>query len=122
MALFRKFDRRPRENSELISILENLNNILNTKRDYGSPLRDYGVRDLSEYKSRDEVALAVIREVRENIVRYEPRVALEEIVFNDEDNPLRLSFTIRCRLLHSDRSLRMIFDTVFNTVSIDDRA
>ncbi|MCK5797003.1 MAG: type VI secretion system baseplate subunit TssE [Deltaproteobacteria bacterium] len=122
MALFSKFERTNIGNSELTSILRNLNNILNTKRNFGSPLPDYGIRDLSEYKSRDEIALAVIHEVRGNIARYEHRVALDEIVFNDEGDTLRLSFTIRCHLLHSSRSLRMLFDTVFNTVSIDDRA
>jgi len=59
MAFFRKFDRTPGMKSidpYLASIVENLNNILNTKKDYGSFLTDLGIRDLNEYRSRDDIS------------------------------------------------------------------
>ena len=121
MPLFSKFSsasRRAGLNPYLASIVENLNNVLNTKRDYGSPLRDFGVRDLSEHRTRDDIALAVMQEVRECIERYEPRVLLEKIVLDNDNNPMRLSFTIQCSVRQDEKTLRMVFDTVFGSVAV----
>lgn len=122
MALFSKFQSGPKlppDQEQLTSILENLNNVLNTKRDYGSLLRDFGICDLSMHITREGIARAVINEVRESIERYEPRVVLDEIVCNNDNNPLRLSFTIRCTIRENARSLQMIFDTVFGKVNVE---
>ncbi len=123
MALMAKFVERPRDqgvNHHIASIVANLNNVLNTKRDYGSPLRDYGVEDLSGHRTREAVAQAVIDQVRECIDRHEPRVRLEEIIYENDHNPLRLSFTIRCTIRETARALQMYFDTVFGKVNIGD--
>lgn len=121
MALLRKFVRRPElraENPELESILANLNNILNTRKGYGSILRDFGIRDMNEYLSREHIALALIKEVQENIEKFEPRVQLVKITRTDDDNPLRLSFQIECRLRDRPQSLEMVMDTLCNRVSL----
>ena len=121
MALFRKFERnkgRTKGDPVLESIIDNLNNILNTKRDYGSFLHDYGIRDLNEYSSRTAIAEAVIGEVRESIERFEPRVELNEVTLINEDNPLHLAFKIDCVVHKGAKSLRLVFDTVFNTCNI----
>jgi type VI secretion system protein len=121
MALFSKFSsasRRARMSPYLASIVENMNNVLNTKRDFGSLLRDFGVRDLSEHRTRDDIALAVVQEVRECIERYEPRVVLEKIALDNDNNPMRLSFTIQCSVRHDEKTLRMVFDTVFGSVAV----
>ena len=121
MPLFSKFSsasRRAGLNPYLASIVENLNNVLNTKRDYGSLLRDFGVRDLSEHRTRDDIALAVMQEVRECIERHEPRVMLEKIILDNDNNPMRLSFTIQCSVRQDEKTLRMVFDTVFGSVAV----
>ena len=121
MALLRKFMRRPEqrtENVELSSIISNLNNILNTRQGYGSVLSDFGIRDMNEFLSREHISLAVMEEVKKNIEKYEPRVELIKITRIDDDNPLRLSFQIECRLRDTSRSLHMVFDTMYNSVSL----
>lgn len=121
MALLGKFMRRPNSRNgdpELTSIISNLNNILNTRKGYGSVLRDFGIRDMNEFISRDHIALAVIEEVKSNIEKYEPRVELVRITRVDDDNPLRLSFQIECRLRDTQQSLRMFFDTVYSSVNL----
>jgi type VI secretion system protein len=121
MALLRKFARRPElraENPELDSIIANLNNILNTRKGYGSILRDFGIRDMNEYLSREHIALALIKEVEENIEKFEPRVQLVKITRTDDENPLRLSFQIECRLRDRPQSLEMVMDTLYNSVSL----
>lgn len=122
MALFRKFSyaaaRKSPETADLLSIVENLNNVLNSKRDFGSPLRDFGVRDLGLHMTREDMARVVMQDVRECIERYEPRVELQRIVLEKDDNPMRLSFTIQCNVRRNARSLRMVFDTMFGSVAV----
>ena len=121
MALLRKFARRHElraENPELDSIIANLNNILNTRKGYGSILRDFGIRDMNEYLSREHIALALIKEVEENIEKFEPRVQLVKITRTNDENPLRLSFQIECRLRDRPQSLEMVMDTLYNSVSL----
>jgi len=107
------------ENKDLLSIVENLNNILNTKKGYGSFLAEFGIRDMNEYTSRDDIIHAVMNEVKENIERYEPRVRVMDIVIEQDDNPFALSFKVACMVRESSKSLKMVFDSVFNNFHID---
>ncbi len=121
MALLRKFMNHSgsrNEDPELNSIISNLNNILNTRKGYGSILKDFGIRDMNEFLSREHIALAVIEEVKTNIAHYEPRVELVEITKVDDNNPLRLSFQIKCLLRETSQSLHMVFDTVYSSVDL----
>lgn len=121
MPLFSKFHNGSRarpEHEGLLSIVENLNNILNTKRDYGSFLADFGIRDMNEYTSRSDVVLAVMKEVKANIERFEPRVRVTDIKIVEDDNPFTLSFKVECMVRDSTRSLNMVFDSVFNNFHI----
>ena len=94
--------------------------MLNTKREYGSFLTDFGIRDLNEYTSQNDLAIAVIDEVKENIERYEPRVKVINIKRVEESSPFHIAFNIECIVKENSRSLHMIFDSVFNNVKIDD--
>lgn len=121
MALLKKFMRRAESRAdgwEMDSIVSNLNNILNTRKGYGSILSDFGIRDMNEFISREHIALAVIDEVRKSIEKYEPRVELVKITRIEDDNPLRLSFQIDCRLRDTSKSLHMVFDTVYNSINL----
>ncbi len=125
MSLFQKFTSaspdpvHPSEEPEVQSIINNLNNILNTRKDYGSPLPDFGIRDLNEYTSRDQIAHAVMGEVKRNIEQYEKRVELISITVEQSPNIFQLSFKIECRLRDQEKNLRMIFDSVFNNCYVD---
>jgi type VI secretion system protein len=123
MPFFDKFTSRSThspENPELVSIIDNLNNILNTKREYGSFLADFGIRDLNEYTSQDHIATAIIDEVKENIEKYEPRVEIINISRSEDRNPFHIAFNIECEVRKNAQSLHMIFDSVFNSVQIED--
>lgn len=122
MPFFDKFTSKStplQENSELISIIDNLNNILNTKRGYGSFLADFGIRDLNEYTSQDDIAIAVINEVKENIEKYEQRVEIVNITRSEDSNPFHIAFNIECVVRKNARSLHMVFDSVFKSVQIE---
>ena len=122
MVLFKKFLQHQegfRSDQELLDIVSNLRNILNTRRGYGSFLRDFGVDDMNEYYSRDQIALAVIREVQESVEKYEPRVQLLKISRIEDDDPQRLSFRIECRLSDTTQSIQLEFDSLYNTFSLE---
>lgn len=124
MPLFKKFETRPkkRELSPLAqSVLENLENVLNTKREYGSPLADFGVRTLTEYRSREAIALAVMQDIKESIEKYEPRLQLQDITPEESDSPFRISFVVRCALIDGAQVLQLSFDTVFNKFDVTRR-
>ena len=123
MAFFRKFDRTPGMKATdpyLASIVENLNNILNTKKDYGSFLTDLGIRDLNEYRSRDDISTILMEEVKKNIEDYEPRVEIVDITPQKTEMSFVLSFKIECIVRNNSESLRMVFDTLFSKFLINE--
>jgi type VI secretion system lysozyme-like protein len=123
MAFFRKFDRTPGMKATdpyLASIVENLNNILNTKKDYGSFLTDLGIRDLNEYRSRDDISTRLMEEVKKNIEEYEPRVEIVDITPQKTEMSFVLSFKIECIVRNNSESLRMVFDTLFSKFLINE--
>ncbi len=123
MAFFRKFDRTPGVKAidpYLASIVENLNNILNTKKDYGSFLTDLGIRDLNEYRSRDDISTILMEEVKKNIEDYEPRVEIVDITPQKTEMSFVLSFKIECIVRNNSESLRMVFDTLFSKFLINE--
>jgi type VI secretion system lysozyme-like protein len=123
MAFFNKFDRTPGMKSidpYLASIVENLNNILNTKKDYGSFLTDLGIRDLNEYRSRDDILNILMEEVKKNIEQYEPRVEIVDITPQKTEKSFVLSFKIECIVRNNSESLRMVFDTLFSKFLINE--
>jgi len=123
MAFFTKFlpdsHTKPTE-LYLKSIVENLNNILNTKRDYGSFLQNFGIRDLNEYSSREDISLAVIEEVKENIKLYEPRVKLVNITMEQNSDPFVISFRVDCVVRNLSQTIQLVFDTFFNKFHVKD--
>lgn len=122
MALFEKFSPAVGplgRAAEVEGILENLENVLNTKRGWGSPLPDFGIRTLTEYTSREDIARAVMVEIRECIEKYEPRLQLESIIVEERERaPFRLSFTLRCALVDGAQLVRVSVNTVFGSFDV----
>lgn len=102
---------RARPGMGLEAIVSNLENILNTKQGYGSPLSDFGIRSITEYTSREQIAQAVMADVREAIERYEPRLELLDIALDEQQTAFRLSFDLHCVLREGSKDLRVSFDT-----------
>ena len=123
MSFFDKFDPHSRGkymDLYLASIVENLNNVLNTKKDFGSVLTDMGIRDLNEFRSRDDIATVVVEEVKKNIEKYEPRVELVNIAPQESKNSFILSFKIECIVRENEESLLMVFDTLFSKFQVNE--
>ena len=122
MALFRNETARSAANGDsqslIKSIVDNLNHVLNTKKGYGSFLADFGIRDMNEYSSRDQLAVAIMQEVQYNIEQYEPRLQIISIAIEDNKDPFRISFKIECRLKETQKALLMEFNSVYNDFRI----
>jgi type VI secretion system lysozyme-like protein len=121
MALFSKFGDSSsigHKDRDLLNVIENLNHILNTKKGYGSFLKEYGIRDMNEYSSRDQLAVAIMEEVKYNIEQYETRLQLVNISIEDNRDPFRISFKIECRLKDTQKALFMEFNSVYNDFRI----
>jgi predicted component of type VI protein secretion system len=114
MGLLRKLAgvRGNAEDDEIHSILDNLNHMLNTTRDFGAFLHNFGISDYTYLCTREDIAKALIAEISENIALFEPRVALNRIVVNKEDKLLRLSFRIDFVLRDQLHSVKLFLDPI----------
>ncbi|MDY0186839.1 MAG: type VI secretion system baseplate subunit TssE [Syntrophus sp. (in: bacteria)] len=120
MALFNKFRDRSvtgRED-EIKDILDNLNHVLNTKKGYGSFLSDFGIRDMNQFSSRDQLATVIMEEVQHNIEQYEPRLQVVKISVEDHPDPFRISFKIECLVKNTQKELFMEFNSVHHDFHI----
>ncbi|MBU1341551.1 MAG: type VI secretion system baseplate subunit TssE [Proteobacteria bacterium] len=122
MALFNKFMRNntsKHSEDSLQDIAENINNILNTKKDYGSPLRDFGIRDLNEFNDRNGMIDSIIQEVTRCVELYEPRVKIVEVIKDNKTDMFKLSFKIKLLVRNSEKTLKMVFDTTFSRFLVE---
>jgi len=122
MAFFNKFIEKSKIDEKkqvLYSIMENLNNILNTKKGYGSFLSGFGIRDMNQYSSREHLAAAIMDEVKYGIEKYEPRLQFISMSLKDSNDIFSLSFKIECRVKDVAQNLLMEFDSVFNSFNVN---
>ena len=122
MAFMNKFipsEKRKLSTDKYEDIIQNLNNILNTKNSYGSILEDYGIRDLNEFNSKEGIIKIVMEEVIRNIETYEPRLSVQEIESVDSQSLFQLSFKIKCTVKDEKKSLNMVFDSIMNSFLIN---
>lgn len=104
--------------SELQSIIDNLNNIFVTKRDYGCFLKNYGISDYHHLSSADDIALLIIHDVTQNIEHFEPRLKLISIISIIDDRIFRLSFRINCLVQNNQHSLNLFLDSTTNSYHV----
>ncbi len=121
MPFFNKFikTKQTSQNNEIVkSIIENLNNILNTKKDFGAFIKGFGIGDMSQFTLRDYLVPILIDEVKYNIEHFEPRLKIEKIEVIDTEHPFLISFRIKCKVKDSSKSLKMEFDSIYNNFTI----
>ncbi len=102
----------------LQTIIDNLNHLLNTKKGFGSFVEGFGIRDMNEYSSREQLAAAIMEEVRSNIENFEPRLEFGSIALEESTDNFRISFKIECRLKESKKALLMEFNPVYNDFKV----
>lgn len=117
--LLQKFYKR-KQTDELHAIIANLNRVLNTKKGFGSYVKEFGVGDWNAWKARKAIIETLMDEIKENIKLFEPRVQLDEIEEVKADTPFRIRFQVKCVFLTNTRPVYIILDSLENKVFVED--
>lgn len=82
-----------------LSVQDNIQRILNSRRGGLAHLPDYGLGDLSRiYRHLPASAHTLRHEIETTLLRYEPRLSRIEIAIHDTEPGMLLSFTMTCHL------------------------
>jgi type VI secretion system protein len=85
-----------------LSVQDNIQRILNSRRNGLAHLPDYGLGDLSEiYRHLPSSAHKLKREIEATLLKYEPRLASIAIDIEETEPGMLLSFTMSCLLRQS---------------------
>lgn len=120
MALLRKLagERGHAEDYEIKNVIDNLNNILGSTRDYGFFLHNFGISDYRYLSTREDIARAIIAEVGENIALFEPRILVNEIIYVQDNKFFRLSFLIDAVFRDNGRPLKLFLNPVYDCLQV----
>ncbi|AJG21847.1 hypothetical protein RR42_s0251 [Cupriavidus basilensis] len=82
-----------------LSVRDNIQRILNSRRGSLAHLPDYGLGDLSRiYRHLPASAHTLKREIETTLLRYEPRLKSIDIAIEETEPGMLLSFTMSCQL------------------------
>ncbi|MDE1180301.1 type VI secretion system baseplate subunit TssE [Paraburkholderia sp.] len=82
-----------------LSVQDNLQRILNSRRCGLAHVPDYGLGDLSEiYRHLPSSAHQLRREIEMTLLKYEPRIKSIDIVIEATEPGMLLTFTLDCQL------------------------
>jgi predicted component of type VI protein secretion system len=119
MAFLQKFQMRKPDFDIALEIVNNLRNILNTKKGYGSFLENFGIGDYNLYRAREIIIQNIIKEIKENITLYEPRVKVVEIQEVASDLAFRIRFELKCIIEKTSNPIYIIFHSALNDVAVE---
>jgi|688.fasta_scaffold12578_3 type VI secretion system lysozyme-like protein len=97
---------------DIESIIDNLDNILNSVRNYDSFLSNFGMSDYRYLSGKEDIARAIIEEIKNNIKLYEPRIRVQEVTFIQEIGFSHLSFNIDAVLSDNGKPLKLFLNPV----------
>ncbi len=82
-----------------LSVQDNIQRILNSRRGGLGHLPDYGLRDLSRiYRHLPASVHTLKQEIESTLLRYEPRLKAIDIDVDDTEPGMLFSFTMSCQL------------------------
>ncbi|WP_322049842.1 type VI secretion system baseplate subunit TssE [Paraburkholderia bannensis] len=99
------------EDQTFLSVRDNIERILNSRRGSLAHLPDFGLDDLSEiYRHLPSSTHKLRNAIESTLLKYEPRLKRIEIEVQSPEPGIMVSFTMKCHL-HREGLVR--FDTVF---------
>lgn len=90
-------------------IVEHLNDLLNTKREFGSYPKDYGLDSYIYLGSNEEILKKVIEDIHDCLKKYEKRVTDVEVLYVSKEELFIRSFLIKCRIDTEHCAFRLSF-------------
>ena len=119
MALFDKFveeeNRDDVPKSRFEKVIENLNHILSTQRDYGSFIPGLGLSDFKSMEYSEELLYRLCDEIKENIELFEPRLHILDIKLIKHPGG-GYCYDLMCRFSESDHQFYLTLDPGSRTV------
>jgi type VI secretion system protein len=102
------------DQQRVISIIDNLNRLFNTRRGSISNLPDYGLPDITEVYRELPYSIDGLRKaIKETVTKYEPRLQRVRVTHHDSDPfSMRLVFILSAEL---QRGKRVQFRTTFSS-------
>lgn len=112
MGLLRSFGRPAALSEEAISmrVLQDLENVLNSKLDYASFMPGFGVKDVSEYNDKDDLIKLIIEEIERNVNAWLPSIEVVSIISIPEGDLSRIHAKIDYRLRDTGNILHIYTD------------
>ncbi len=104
--------------SELDAIVRNLDATLNTKAGYGALNSVFGLSDQHGYLSSRDALEDLVASMLEQIVRFEPRVALPVLRLVARDSTLWARFELSGKVNGRKTRIGIHFHTIFRTVRV----
>ncbi|MBC9131500.1 type VI secretion system baseplate subunit TssE [Frischella sp. Ac48] len=81
----------------IISVMDNIGRILNSRAGAVKHLPDYGLPDMSMiYQALPTSAYGLMRAMQVTLLKYEPRLSAVEIELLDDDDKMVLSYELTC--------------------------
>jgi type VI secretion system protein len=99
-----------------VSVLQNLQRILNARQGCCETRPDFGMPDLNDAISQGaDAVLTVARSVKLQIEMFEPRLESVAVRYHpDPDNPLQLAFHVSATLRYGEQTEHFSFDTILS--------
>ena len=119
MGFFNRFRELPQGDSVLDSVLENLHHILNAKEGYSSVIRDYGLGQYYAQPDTIHAIRAMLREILDDIARYEPRLKVLSLETKGRDANMQLQLELIGFVGGVRYLFKLRFDQIYNHFSVD---
>lgn len=119
MGFFNRFRELPLGNSELESVQENLYYLLNAREGYGSVIRDYGIGNYYAQPDTIHAVRVLLREVLDDIARYEPRLKVLSLETKGRDSNMKLHLELIGLIGGARYLFKLSFDQIYNHFSVD---
>jgi len=112
MGLLRNYGRPLSLTDESLSIrvLQDLENVLNSKLDFASFMPGFGVKDVSEFNNKDDLINVIVEEIKRNVNAWLPQIEVVSIVSIPEGNLSRIHAKIDYKLRDTGNVLHIYTD------------
>jgi predicted component of type VI protein secretion system len=111
MSLLNKFRSIVAKKALTEEIIENICDLLNTKKGYGTFQKDLGIDSYIHPGTDNVLHKKIIEEIEQCITKYENRIQIEEILPLPNPSPFFYSFVIKCKIQRVSHDLRIAFHT-----------
>jgi len=109
MSLLNKFRSLVAKKDLTEEIIENICDLLNTKKGYGTFQRDLGIDSYILTGTDNTLHKKIIEDIEKCLTKFENRIQIIEVIPLPNPNPFFYSFEINCKIQKVSHSLRIAF-------------